>query len=108
MAASKKIPASEYRRCAEAGMSQAEAARALGVSISSVWHAAAALGLRFRDGRGRLTRQPKPVGAAPEPMLAQAREGLAFWRGQEAEARRQCERFERIERALAFLDGEGE
>lgn len=46
-----KRTAEEYRRCALAGLSKSETARALGVSVQCVDDLAVRHGLSFRDGR---------------------------------------------------------
>jgi hypothetical protein len=51
MATKKMVGVNKYIECANAGMSKAEAAAALGVSIQAVFNAAKKFGITYRDGR---------------------------------------------------------
>lgn len=87
-------PSEKYRRCADAGMTKAEAAQKLGVSTSSVSHAAKRHGLKFKPGKpgcpkgvkakkGKTTiKKAAPVGAmiTGKTMADYAREESARMR----------------------------
>lgn len=56
----KKDTSKKYRRCAKAGMTQAEAARSLGVSTWTVSWAARKFNIKFKPGRSGVQKGTRP------------------------------------------------